>query len=385
MKNQNKFQIGIERLSKAGNDPDFLGMALISLHGALEDYFRDWLSSNSSVPPSIREIVIDTRKTHWKGLLDLMQQYGGLKDHQRNYIFHINKLRRNVGHGGRYTGTRFELEKYADFVRGFVASESSSTSKNQNNNVRQKGDDLRLDLKLEFREAIFGVEKQIRIPHLETCQVCNRNAAKLRTSANTCSVCNGAGRKQETKNLKITIPPGVDNGTRIRVAGEGDAGLYGGLVGDLYVYPFVEEDPLLKRDGINIFSEVEITPQEANTGCTKIIDTVNSSGKLNIPPKTKNGVFLRLKNRGVPELGNPENRGDHLIKVKINPSFLEQNVYSNKYIKDDSNYNTTFKKNKSYRKSSILIEIKYIFKIISKFITKIKEQVIKLFIFIFKS
>lgn len=66
-----------------------------------------------------------------------MQQYGDLKDSQRNYILRINRLRQNVGHGGRYTGTRFELEKYADFVRGFVTNDSSSTNTNQNNNLER--------------------------------------------------------------------------------------------------------------------------------------------------------------------------------------------------------------------------------------------------------
>lgn len=126
-----KLQLGLERLHKAGNDPDFLGMALISLHGALEDYFRDWLSSHPSVPPSIREEVMDSKKTQWKSLLDLMQQYGNLDSDRRNYIFRMNRLRQEVGHGGQYAGTRSELEKYADFVKDFIANGTSTTA-NQN-------------------------------------------------------------------------------------------------------------------------------------------------------------------------------------------------------------------------------------------------------------
>lgn len=120
-----KLRLGLQRLSKAGNDPDLLGLALISLHGALEDRFRNWLSTNPSVPPSEREVVLDARKMQWKGLLDLMRQYGGLNDNQRQYIFRLNRLRRDVGHGSQFTGTRSELENYADFVRGFVANGSS--------------------------------------------------------------------------------------------------------------------------------------------------------------------------------------------------------------------------------------------------------------------
>ena len=122
--NQDKLQLGLQRLSKAGSDPDMLGLALISLHGALEDYFRNWLSTNSSVSHSEREAVLDTAQVQWKGLLDLMQQYGGLNNNQRQYIFRMNRLRQDVGHGNQFAGTRSELENYADFVRGFIANGS---------------------------------------------------------------------------------------------------------------------------------------------------------------------------------------------------------------------------------------------------------------------
>ena len=120
-----KLQLGLQRLSKAGDDPDLLGLALISLHGALEDYFRNWLSTNPSVPPSEREAVLDARRMQWKGLLDLMQRYGSLNDNQRRYIFRMNRLRQDVGHGGQFTGTRSELENYANFVRG-IESKSAT-------------------------------------------------------------------------------------------------------------------------------------------------------------------------------------------------------------------------------------------------------------------
>ena len=239
---QDKLQLGLQRLSKAGDDPDFLGMALISLHGALEDYFRSWLSSNSSVSPSKREVVLDARQMQWKGLLDLMQQYGSLNDNQRQYIFRMNRLRQDVGHGGQFTGTRSELENYADFVRGFVVDGSSSTSNNENynNGSQQKGYDLRIDLKLSSREAISGTEKQIKLPYLEKCKACNGEG--LERSENRCSDCNGTGRTEESKKLKVTIPAGVGNSTRLKVTGEGDAGIRGGSPGDLYIYLYVKEN-----------------------------------------------------------------------------------------------------------------------------------------------
>lgn len=220
-----------------------------------------------------------------------------------------------------------------------------------------RGDDLRLDLKLEFREAVFGGEKEIRIPHLETCQICKGSGAKAGTGARSCSTCSGsgqvrratrtpfgsfaqvsvcptcngtgevieekceacggAGRKQETKKLKITIPPGVDNGTRLRVAREGDAGMRSGAPGDLYVYLFVEADEEFKRDGINIESEITISYLQAILGCRLNVNTVDGTEEITIPTGTQPNTVLTLENHGVPKLGNAVSRGDHLITVKV--------------------------------------------------------------------
>ncbi|WP_072621793.1 molecular chaperone DnaJ [Spirulina major] len=220
-----------------------------------------------------------------------------------------------------------------------------------------RGDDLRLDLKLQFREAIFGGEKEIRIPHQESCKACNGTGAKPGTGVKTCGTCNGtgqvrratrtpfgsfaqvsvcptcngeghvieekcescggAGRKQETKKLKITIPQGVDNGTRLRVAREGDAGVRGGTPGDLYVYLFVEEDAEFKRDGINILSELQVSYLQAILGCRIPVQTVDGDVELTIPAGTQPNTVLKLDDRGVPQLGNPVSRGDHLITIKI--------------------------------------------------------------------
>ena len=220
-----------------------------------------------------------------------------------------------------------------------------------------RGDDLRLDLKLEFREAVFGGDKEIRIPHLEGCMVCKGTGAKPGTGARSCAtcggsgqvrratrtpfgsfaqvsvcptcngagetieekceVCGGAGRKQETKKLKITIPPGVDNGTRLRVAREGDAGQRGGTPGDLYVYLFVEPDEEFKRDGINIESEVTISYLQAILGCRIKVNTVDGSEEILIVPGTQPNTVQTLENKGVPKLGNAVSRGDHLITIKV--------------------------------------------------------------------
>lgn len=220
-----------------------------------------------------------------------------------------------------------------------------------------RGDDLRLDLKLEFREAIFGGEKEIRISHLETCKTCAGTGAKPGTRPSSCTTCSGsgqvrratrtpfgsftqvsacptcngtgqmieskcqdcsgAGHKQETKKLKINIPAGVDNGTRLRVSGEGDAGKQGGPSGDLYVYLFVNEDSVFNREGINLLSEVKINYLQAILGCQIDVDTVDGPTEFTIPAGTQPNTVLTLEGKGVPRLGNPVSRGDHLITVSV--------------------------------------------------------------------
>ncbi len=241
---------------------------------------------------------------------------------------------------------------------GFGGGVGTGGTQSRRRSGPTRGDDLRLDLKLEFREAVFGGEKQIRIPHLETCQVCNGTGAKPGTGVNTCSTCNGAGqvrratrtpfgsfaqvsvcpscngtgevieekcdtcngagRQQKTKKLKITIPPGVDNGTRLRVSGEGDAGNRSGTPGDLYVYLFIESDSEFVREGINIRSEIEVSYLQAILGCNLEVNTVDGKEDLAIPAGTQPDTILTLENKGVPKLGNPVSRGDHLITVKVN-------------------------------------------------------------------
>ncbi|MEM1426708.1 MAG: DnaJ domain-containing protein, partial [Cyanobacteria bacterium P01_H01_bin.130] len=166
---------------------------------------------------------------------------------------------------------------FESFFGGFGGAAGAAGGRRRSGPVR--GDDLRLDLKLDFKDAVFGGEKEIRISHLENCTTCSGSGAKPGTRPQTCGTCGGSGQvrratrtpfgsfaqvsacptcngsgqviedkcedcggrgsKQETKTLKIAIPAGVDNGTRLRVSGEGDSGKLNGPSGDLYVYLFV--------------------------------------------------------------------------------------------------------------------------------------------------
>lgn len=238
---------------------------------------------------------------------------------------------------------------------GFGGMGGQATARRRTGPTR--GEDLRLDFRLKFREAVFGGEKEIRIRHLETCQTCKGSGARPGTGSRTCTtcsgtgqvrratrtpfgtfaqvsvcptcdgagevieekcdVCAGSGRRQETKKLKITIPAGVDNGMKLRVAREGDAGLKGGPPGDLFVYLTVETDTEFQREGNDIKSDITISYIQAILGCTIKVNTVDGQEDLTIPAGTQPNTVLILENKGVPKLGNPVSRGDHCITVKI--------------------------------------------------------------------
>jgi molecular chaperone DnaJ len=253
----------------------------------------------------------------------------------------------------------FAADIFESFFSGFGGASGTQTSTRKRGPAR--GDDLRLDLKLDFRDAIFGGEKEIRISHLESCNTCDGLGAKPGTRPQTCSTCNGAGQvrraartpfgsftqvsvcptcngsgqmieekcetcggrgqRQETKKLKITIPAGVDNGTRLRVTGEGDSGMRNGPPGDLYVYLFVAEDAEFHRDGINLLSELKISYIQAILGSRVEVNTLDDKQdklqELVIPAGIQPGTVLKLDGKGVPKLGNSVSRGDHLITVSI--------------------------------------------------------------------
>ncbi|MFN9860310.1 MAG: molecular chaperone DnaJ [Pseudanabaena sp.] len=251
-----------------------------------------------------------------------------------------------------------DMGGFADIFESFFSGFSNTGQQQaRRRSGPTRGEDLRFDLKLEFREAIFGGEKQIKISHLETCATCSGSGAKPGTRPRTCGTCsgtgqvrratrtpfgsftqvstcptcngtgqtiedkcencNGLGLNQVTKKLKITIPAGVDSGTRLRVSNEGDAGQRGGPSGDLYVYLFVQADNEFEREGINILSEIKISYLQAILGDKIAINTVDGKKPLTIPAGTQPDTVLTLEGLGVPKLGNPVACGDHLIRVKI--------------------------------------------------------------------
>ncbi|KAH7865416.1 hypothetical protein Vadar_006395 [Vaccinium darrowii] len=219
-----------------------------------------------------------------------------------------------------------------------------------------EGEDQMYNLVLDFKEAVFGIEKEIEVTRLEACSTCDGSGAKPGTRASKCSTCGGQGqvvqsartplgvfqqvmtcsscggagetstpcntcggdgRVRKSKRISLKVPAGVDSGSRLRVRGEGNAGRRGGPPGDLFVLLDVRPDPVLKRDDTNILYSCKVSYIDAILGTTTKVPTVDGVVDLKIPAGTQPGTTLVLAKKGVPILNRSNMRGDQLVKVQV--------------------------------------------------------------------
>lgn len=220
----------------------------------------------------------------------------------------------------------------------------------------EKGSDIRADLELTLKEAAFGLERELKVPRTESCSTCDGSGAAAGNKPATCSTCNGAGQVQyaqntpfgrivqtrtcdrcrgagkiiekpcptcrgtgqirKTRGIKVKVPPGVDNGSRLRVAGEGEAGTRGGPRGDLYVYIHVQAHKIFKREGDDLICEMPISFVQAALGDELEVPTLEGGAKLKIPEGTQSGTVFRMKGKGVPNVSG-HGRGDQHVVVKL--------------------------------------------------------------------
>jgi molecular chaperone DnaJ len=219
-----------------------------------------------------------------------------------------------------------------------------------------RGADLRYDLTIEFEEAVFGCEKEIIVPRHEVCPQCQGSGAEPGTQPIRCPQCNGTGevrRQQQTflgsfvqvttcprcqgereivttpctqcrgrkevqveRAISVKIPAGVDDGTRIRLAGEGEPGSRGGPPGNLYVVLHVMAHAFLRREDSNVLLELDINVAQAALGDKIQVPTLDGDEELAIPAGTQTGDVFRLRGKGVPYLRR-NGRGDQLVMVHI--------------------------------------------------------------------
>ncbi len=217
---------------------------------------------------------------------------------------------------------------------------------------RIRGSDLEYRIYITLKEASKGTEKYINVSRYDPCSTCRGTGSKSGVSKITCPMCHGTGRITQSKGfftitqtcpkcrgegviisnpcpncrgtgrvrnihkILVKIPAGIENGTSLRLKGQGDVGPNNGPRGDLYVTVFVEKDKIFERDGSNIICEVPITIPQAVLGDEVEVPTLTGKVKVKIPPGTQNGTLLRLKNLGLPRL-NGYGKGDQIIKVKV--------------------------------------------------------------------
>ncbi len=216
----------------------------------------------------------------------------------------------------------------------------------------RRGDDLRYDLEIGLEDAANGLETRLQIPRLESCEACRgsgvepgskrvtcptcRGQGQLRyqqgfltvartcphcagegtVNRNPCKQCAGEGRVAQERTLKVRIPAGADDGTQLRLTGEGEGGLRGGPPGDLYVVVHVREHPFFTRRGLDLHCTLPITFTQAALGGEVVVPVLDGTATLDVPAGTQNGDALRLKGKGMPALQG-RGRGDACYHVVV--------------------------------------------------------------------
>ncbi|MEP6900181.1 MAG: molecular chaperone DnaJ [Actinomycetota bacterium] len=240
----------------------------------------------------------------------------------------------------------FDLFGFGDLFSGGGQRGGSRRS------AAQRGADLRYDMEITLEEAALGKDEKLRIPRLEKCEECDGRGAEKGTEPETCITCQGsgqtryqqgffsvmrtcpncsgkgkiikspckncrgAGRIEKEKTLELKIPAGVETGSRLRVTGEGEAGVSGGPTGDLYVVLHVEEHETFERQGANLYSAAPVTFAQAALGAEIKVKTLDGEEDLKIPAGTQTGTVFRLKSQGMPVLGG-RGRGDLFVAVTL--------------------------------------------------------------------
>ncbi len=219
-------------------------------------------------------------------------------------------------------------------------------------NGRQRGADLRYDMQIALEEAALGCEKEIEIRKLDACDCCEGTGAQSGSKAIVCPMCHGRGqvvaargffqvaqtcptcqgtghviekpcrscggegRVEKTSRIKLKIPAGIEDGSRLRSSGGGEAGIRSGYAGDLYVVIHIREHRMFQREGADLYCEVPLTFTMAVLGGEIQVPTLKNTVSLKIPAGTQNGTIFRVRNHGMPTLHN-SGRGDLHVKIQV--------------------------------------------------------------------
>ncbi|MBF0188537.1 MAG: molecular chaperone DnaJ [Magnetococcales bacterium] len=216
-----------------------------------------------------------------------------------------------------------------------------------------RGEDFRYDISISLESVAEGSEEKLRIPSIISCESCGGSGAKPGSGPETCAHCHGSGqvrsqqgffsisrpcpscsgrgqiirdpcpechgqgRKRSQKSLTVKIPPGIETGNRIRLTGEGGAGLHGGPAGDLYIVVEVKEHPIFDRDGPDLLCQVPITFPQAALGGKIEVPTLSGRARITLPAGTQTGKRFVLRGKGLPHLNRPGVNGNLVVEVRV--------------------------------------------------------------------
>lgn len=288
---------------------------------------------------------------------EINEAYGVLSDADKRAAYD------RFGHQGvrgPSGGPGFETVDFSDFadIFGdmFGFGGFGGRSRTASRTAPRRGSDLQYQVTISFKEAVFGADKEIEVTKDESCETCGGDGAKPGTSPKTCpecqgrgevrqtrqtllgsmvqvttcpvcqgrgkiieshcSTCGGRGKVRNTRRKKITIPAGVDDGTRIRLGGEGQPGENNGPSGDLYLIVRVQPHKYFRRRDNNILLDLNVNVAQATLGAEVLVPTVDGEVKLKIPSGTQPGKIIRMRGKGVPHLRS-NSRGDQLVIVNV--------------------------------------------------------------------
>jgi len=279
------------------------------------------------------------------------EAYSVLSDPQKRQVYDT------YGHAGLSgaSGSDFNSTIFQDFhdiFGDFFGFEDLFSGGRRGRSRVQRGADLRYDMSLAFEEAAAGVTTKIKLARQEYCEVCNGTGAKAGTGVAACQTCggrgqlayqqgfftitrncpacqgagqiirerctdcHGQGRLERERTIELRVPPGVDTGTRLRVAGEGEPGPNGGPAGDLYVVLEVKEHPFFERRGADLYCTIPVSVVQAALGTELQVPGLNGEERLKIPEGTQSGAVFRVKGKGMPD-PRGGGKGDLYYHVRV--------------------------------------------------------------------
>jgi molecular chaperone DnaJ len=284
---------------------------------------------------------------------EISEAYDILKDDQKRAAYdRFGHAAFQNGHGRGANGSGFDFA--SSFTDIFDDLFGEFTGGGRRARRQNRGQDLRYNLEITLEESFHGRQAQIRVPAAVACETCNGSGAQAGTHPeqcptcsgigkvraqqgfftiertcptchggghfirNPCKACRGAGLVQKERTLAVDIPAGVEEGTRIRLAGEGQAGLNGGPTGDLYLFISVKAHPLFQRDGHDLYCRAPVSFVSAALGGAIEVPTLDGGrAKVNIPEGTQSGRQIRLRGKGMPVLRGGGMSGDLYVEVVV--------------------------------------------------------------------